>query len=128
MNSGSLAPAKKTGHQADPGQVVPGTQKPIVYFYVVSLTEPNPKAHECLLDGLAALLRGTEKAVDTEYAVFTDLTSADQFAERQGLLNSAIGRLRLLSAEQLAEIAPALSPTKVNETIDLLNRYSDYVD
>lgn len=113
--------------QPDPGQVTPGTQKPIEIFFVVSRTELNPSVGEYTPGKLADLFRGTERSreIAEEYAIFTDRTSADNFAVRQSLLETAIRHLRGLTTEQLEEIAPALSRGNIDGTIDSLNRYTE---
>lgn len=113
---------------ADPGQVEPGTQEPIEVFYPVSLTDQSPTVEGYTAEKLADLFAGTRQAghtVESQYALFTDRTSADNFAKRQGLLYQGIYYLKRLSDAQLAEIVPALEPGKVEDTIEGLHRYTD---
>lgn len=114
--------------QADPGQVAPGTQEPIEVFYPVSKTEQSPTVEGYTAEKLADLFAGTRQAghtVESQYALFTDRTSADNFAKRQELLHKATYHLRQMSTEQLEEITPALAPGKVEDTIEWINRYTE---
>lgn len=110
---------------ADPGCVAPGTQKPIHIFFVVSRTESDPNVIEFGPQGLADLFRGTEDrirgGIDSEYAIFTDKTSADDFAKRQKLIVEGIRYLRSLEVEQLEEVVPALGKDKIEDTIESIN-------
>ena len=115
--------------QADSGCVAPGMQKPIQIFFVVSRTESDPTASEFGPQGLADLFRGTEDriqgGIDSEYAIFTDRTSADNFAKRQKLVAEGIRNLRCLGVEQLEEVVPAINPHKIEDTIESINRYTE---
>jgi hypothetical protein len=105
----------------------PGTQSPITDFYVASRIEGSSVVGVSL-QGFVDLVLGIadrEGCFVDEYAVFTDRTSADNFAKRTDLLLSAGLSLRTMTDEQLAEIAPAIHPGELTRTIDSLNRYTD---
>ena len=115
-----------THNSGDPGQVAPGTQTPIKTFFVVSMTEYEPVVGEYSVGDLSNLMGGTlktGKAVEDEYSIFTDRTSADDFAKRQELLHRAAFYLQQLTAEELVEVVPALGPGRVENTIESINRY-----
>lgn len=116
--------------QQDPGCVAPGTQLPIGAFFVVSRTEEDPDVVGVSIQGLADLFRGVEDyqrrgMMDVEIAIFTDRTSADNFAKHQKLIAEGISNLRSLRVEQLEEIIPAIHPHKAEDTIDSINRYTE---
>jgi hypothetical protein len=105
----------------DPGTVEPGTQTPIGIFFVVSKTEHEPQVGEYTPDRLADLFEGTrqrELRISDEYEIFTDRTSADNFAKRQTLLHAAIKRLEAADMDQLEDIVEALAdPERLVDTI-----------
>jgi hypothetical protein len=111
------------------GCVEPGTQSPIEVVFVVSKTETTPDVGEYSPEKLADLFAGTRqsvgRSVQDEYALFTDRTSADNYAKRQSLLAQARMYLRGLTDEQLEEVVPALSKDKIEDTIESLNRYTE---
>jgi hypothetical protein len=114
--------------QADPGQVAPGTQSPLEVVYPVSKTEQSPTVEGYTPERLADLFAGTRDRglrVEDEYALFTDKTSADNYAKRQELLHKGAFLLRQMSIEQLEEIVPALESDKVEDTIESINRYTE---
>lgn len=106
---------------ADPGQVVPGTQKPIECFFVVDKTDQKPSVTEFTLTMLISLFRGRvipDGMIADGYAIFTDRTSADDYAMKQQLLYAGIEHLKRLPVEQLRGIVPAISPDAVDNTIE----------
>ena len=111
------------------GQVAPGTQEPIEVFYVVSKTAQEPTTFERNVNTLASMFAGTGGSESNrfrkEHAIFTDRTSADNFAKRQRLYFAGINSLRQMSTEQLEEIVPALDNAKVEDTIELINHHCD---
>ena len=108
---------------ADPGQVEPGTQKPIEIFFVVSKTEEDPDVGEYTPDRLADLFRGTEQRsrtpISDEYAIFTDRTSADEYAKRVKLVNKAKKLVDGIATDDLEQIVDAMeSPERLIESIN----------
>lgn len=104
----------------------PGTQRPIEIFFPVSKAEQEPNVEEYTAEKLADLFAGTRQrglSVEDEYAIFTDRTSADQFAKRQRLVYAAIGHIKRMSTEQLAEVAPALADPE--RLIEGINHYCE---
>lgn len=89
---------------ADPGQVVPGTQKPIETFFVVSNLDMEADVFECCVSKLRYLLSDHEKP-DNEFALFTDRTSADRYLARLRLIAESVQRLQLMTLEELEEFA-----------------------
>ena len=108
----------------------PGTQRPIEIFFPVSKAEQEPNVEEYTAEKLADLFAGTRQrglSVEDEYAIFTDRTSADEFAKRQRLVYRAIGYIKRLSVIQLEEIVPALDPgsNQIEATIEAINHYCE---
>ena len=89
---------------ADPGQVIPGTQKPIETFFVISKTDAEADVYECSVSQLRYLLSEHE-ASDDAYAFFTDRTSADRHLARLRLIAKSEQRLHLMTLEELEEFA-----------------------
>lgn len=118
--------------KADGGQVAPGTQIPIQIFFVVSRTDAeDAEVGEYTVDRLSDLFAGTRESprfngkMGEEFAIFTDRTSADQFADRQKLIFAGIRSLELLAVDQLKELVPAIAPAKAEDTIESINRYTE---
>ena len=83
----------------------------------------QPQVGEYSPTKLSDLFVGTRESqhfsgdMESEYAIFTDRTSADNYAKKQRLLHTGIGFLKRLSVEQLEEIVPAIDPHKAENTI-----------
>lgn len=93
---------------ADPGQVVPGTQKPIEIFFVVSKIDVEVEADvfELSVNGLRDMMSGTDfETANDQYAIFTDRTSADRYLARLRLITKSEQRLQLMTLEELEEFA-----------------------
>tara|TARA_R110000868_G_scaffold47769_3_gene156218 strand:+ start:1753 stop:2085 length:333 start_codon:yes stop_codon:yes gene_type:complete len=100
-NAQAMEPVNK---EADPGQVVPGTQKPIEIFFVVSKTDREADVFECSLNKLRCLMSDHSRRGD-EFALFTDRTSADRYLARFRLIAESTQRLQLMTLEELEEFA-----------------------
>jgi len=92
------------GCMADPGQVVPGTQKPIETFFVISKTDVYADVYECSISQLRYLLSDHEES-DDRFVIFTDRTSADQYLVRLRLIAESTQRLQLMTLEELEGFA-----------------------
>lgn len=108
---------------ADPGQVIPGTQKPIETFFVISKTDAEADVYECSVSQLRSAvnclrlqsvgkapkscihLLSDHEASDDAYAFFTDRTSADRHLARLRLIAKSEQRLHLMTLEELEEFA-----------------------
>jgi len=93
------------GCMADPGQVVPGTQKPIETFFVISkMDRGEADVYECSISQLRYLLSPHEES-DDKFVIFTDRTSADQYLVRLRLIAESTQRLQLMTLEELEGFA-----------------------
>jgi len=102
-----------------------GTQKPIGVFFVVSRTEPQPHVSKFSPDSLAELFAGTPNCcISDEYAVFTDRTSADNFAKRSKLCHLAVSYVNDLSLEQLEGIMPVLDLRTIDHVLTIIDQMS----
>jgi hypothetical protein len=92
-------------------------ERPVEVIWVVH----EGTANEYSLSELYNLVRGSNLEQWAEYTFFMDQTSADKFAERQGLLLRANKSLSGLSDENLAAVVKMIDEKRVDEVAKFLN-------